>query len=82
VYGGGLTALLVRRQDNGGSFTCRKCKKNKTTYQAKQTRSSDEPMTMFIRCLNCGHRWKGMSYRTRVCVCACVYMCVCACVRV
>jgi DNA-directed RNA polymerase subunit M/transcription elongation factor TFIIS len=27
-------------EDVGGSFTCGRCKGNKTTYQAKQTRSS------------------------------------------
>jgi transcription elongation factor S-II len=45
-------------EDVGGSFTCGRCKGNKTSYQAKQTRSSDEPMTMFVRCLTCGNRWK------------------------
>lgn len=45
-------------EDVGGSFTCGRCKGNKTTYQAKQTRSSDEPMTMFVRCMTCGNRWK------------------------
>jgi len=45
-------------EDVGGSFTCGRCKGNKTIYQAKQTRSSDEPMTMFVRCMTCGNRWK------------------------
>lgn len=41
-----------------GQFTCGKCKTNKTTYYQMQTRSADEPMTTFVRCLNCGNRWK------------------------
>ena len=40
------------------TFTCRKCKSNKCTYYALQTRSSDEPMTIFVTCLDCGQRWK------------------------
>lgn len=40
------------------TFTCRKCKNNKCTYYAMQTRSADEPMTIFVQCLTCGQRWK------------------------
>ena len=39
-------------------YTCGKCKKNRCSYYEMQTRSADEPMTMFISCLHCGHRWK------------------------
>lgn len=39
-------------------YTCGKCKKNKCSYYEMQTRSADEPMTMFFTCLNCGNRWK------------------------
>ena len=39
-------------------YTCSKCKKNKCSYYELQTRSADEPMTIFITCLHCGHRWK------------------------
>lgn len=38
---------------------CGKCKKNKITYYELQTRSADEPMTCFYRCLTCGNRWKN-----------------------
>ena len=41
-----------------GEFTCKKCKQSKTSYTALQTRSSDEPMTLFVRCLTCGNRWR------------------------
>ena len=40
------------------TFTCRKCRQNKCTYYQLQTRSSDEPMTTFVTCLNCDNRWK------------------------
>jgi len=40
------------------TFTCRKCKQNKCTFYLIQTRASDEPMTCFVQCVNCGNRWK------------------------
>jgi len=40
------------------TFTCKKCKSNKCTYYAVQTRSADEPMTIYVTCLECGQRWK------------------------
>jgi transcription elongation factor S-II len=40
------------------TFTCKKCKSNKCSYYALQTRSADEPMTIFVTCLDCGCRWK------------------------
>ena len=40
------------------TFTCRKCKGNKCTYYNLQTRSSDEAMTCYVSCINCGNRWK------------------------
>jgi transcription elongation factor S-II len=40
------------------TFTCRKCKSKKCTYTAVQTRSADEPMTIFVSCIDCGQRWK------------------------
>ena len=41
-----------------GLLECRKCKSKKTTYFQMQTRSADEPMTVFASCLKCGNRWK------------------------
>ena len=40
------------------SFTCRKCRSKKCTYYELQTRSADEPMTIFITCLDCGSKRK------------------------
>lgn len=39
-------------------FRCGKCKRNSCIYREKQVRSADEPMTLFITCLNCGNRWR------------------------
>jgi transcription elongation factor S-II len=44
--------------NNQGSFTCKKCKQSKTTHYSLQTRSADEPMTVFVCCLVCGNRWR------------------------
>ena len=41
-----------------GAYTCRGCKSKKTQYTCMQTRSADEPMTIFVACLKCGRRWK------------------------
>lgn len=41
-----------------GAFTCSKCKSKKTSFVEMQTRSADEPMTLFIQCLSCSKRWK------------------------
>ena len=40
-------------------FTCRKCKSKRCTYYELQTRSADEPATIFITCLYCGKNWKS-----------------------
>mmetsp|Transcript_62724 Transcript_62724/g.152707 ORF Transcript_62724/g.152707 Transcript_62724/m.152707 type:complete len:341 (-) Transcript_62724:1194-2216(-) len=50
----GITGDLLK----ASLFTCGRCKSTKTTSTQKQTRSADEPMTVFVLCLNCGKRWK------------------------
>ena len=48
----------IQSEIQDGIFQCRKCNSRKTTYYSLQTRSADEPMTNFITCVNCKHRWK------------------------
>ena len=43
---------------SSGIYKCKKCGGNQTTQSEMQTRSADEPMTLFIRCLNCDYQWK------------------------
>jgi transcription elongation factor S-II len=40
-------------------YQCRKCRSRKCTYYSAQIRSADEPMTVFISCLDCGQNWKN-----------------------
>jgi transcription elongation factor S-II len=40
-------------------YKCNRCGKRECTYYEMQTRSADEPMTVFITCLNCGKQWKN-----------------------
>ncbi len=39
-------------------FQCNRCHKRECTYYELQTRSADEPTTIFVNCLNCGKRWR------------------------
>lgn len=38
-------------------FACPACGARRATYVQVQTRSADEGMTCFVRCLECDHRW-------------------------
>ena len=40
------------------AFRCGRCGKSKCTYYQMQTRSADEPITTFVRCMVCGKRWR------------------------
>jgi transcription elongation factor S-II len=40
-------------------FTCKKCRSKRCTYYELQTRSADEPATIFVTCLDCGKNWKS-----------------------
>lgn len=40
------------------TFMCRKCHSRNCTYYMQQTRSADEPMTIFVTCIDCGQRFK------------------------
>ena len=33
-----------------------KCKQNKCTITLAQLRSADEPMSVLVTCMNCGHK--------------------------
>ncbi len=39
-------------------FVCGKCKSRECVYREVQIRSCDEPMTLFIKCIQCGHKWR------------------------
>ncbi|KAK2748385.1 RNA polymerase II elongation factor [Onygenales sp. PD_40] len=40
------------------SLQCGKCGQKKVTYTEAQTRSADEPMTLFCTCVVCGKSWR------------------------
>ena len=42
-----------------GVYKCAKCGCDKTRQYEMQTRSADEPMTLFITCVECGNSWKN-----------------------
>ena len=39
-------------------FQCGRCKKRECSYMELQTRSCDEPASLFIQCIRCGHNWR------------------------
>ena len=39
-------------------FTCSKCKNNECKTYSLQTRSADEPTTIFVNCIKCNNTWK------------------------
>lgn len=43
---------------DSGMFQCGKCKSFDIETRQAQTRSADEPMTIFAYCQGCGKRWK------------------------
>lgn len=51
------TVLETFKPKFSTEFKCGKCKQKKTTHYSVQTRSSDEPSTIFVECVNCGNRW-------------------------
>lgn len=45
-------------QSSTDMFTCKKCRGKRCTYFELQTRSADEPATIFVNCLDCGKNWR------------------------
>ena len=52
-------ANYMHDKDYKGLFRCGKCRGYKTTFYQMQTRSADEPMTVFVTCHTCNIRWKS-----------------------
>ena len=51
-------ATLLQFADNKSLLQCSRCKEFKVTYYQRQTRSADEPMSVFATCHACGKKWK------------------------
>lgn len=46
---------VAQNKSTTSDYECPKCQKRKATITYVQTRSADEPMTMFVHCVECGH---------------------------
>jgi len=55
IFGG---ADSMRGASKTSSANCPKCEYNEAYYYQIQTRSADEPMTTFYKCVKCAHDWK------------------------
>jgi DNA-directed RNA polymerase subunit M/transcription elongation factor TFIIS len=49
--------ILEERESSGAFIQCKKCGSNDVDTEQKQTRSADEPMTIFCMCKRCGKRF-------------------------
>lgn len=47
----------AKKERASGFLTCRNCRSTHVDVDQMQTRSADEPMTLFALCLECGNRW-------------------------
>ena len=57
----GHRAVITGQEETSVTDTlikCHNCKNNTVQTRELQTRSSDEPMTVFCNCTTCGKRWK------------------------
>ena len=50
-----IKELLVNTSSYTTAYVCKKCSSTKSRVTYVQTRSSDEPMTAFIKCVDCNH---------------------------
>jgi DNA-directed RNA polymerase subunit M/transcription elongation factor TFIIS len=46
-----------RKERSAGFITCQKCKSADVDVDQVQTRSADEPMTLYALCCACGSKW-------------------------
>jgi DNA-directed RNA polymerase subunit M/transcription elongation factor TFIIS len=53
-----INRLKTQISTKQGIFPCPQCKKSNTDTVELQTRASDEPMTIFNTCRDCGKAWK------------------------
>ena len=54
-----MQLALRSRGAGSGLVVCRSCKSGDVSIEARQTRSADEGMTLFMQCNACGCRWRG-----------------------
>ena len=55
IYRKELEEFKKNNKSYSTAFTCKKCKSNKSEISERQTRSGDEPTTIYITCAECGY---------------------------
>lgn len=53
-----LAEIAKSKRVSSMMFKCSKCGQRDVDYYEMQTRSADEPMTVFITCNSCGNKWR------------------------
>jgi DNA-directed RNA polymerase subunit M/transcription elongation factor TFIIS len=52
-----ISLALKKEQGSKGAGKCRFCSSKELVFISKQTRSSDEPATIFVKCVLCKKTW-------------------------
>ena len=52
------TSDSLRLEPNTEMFTCGRCRSKRCFFYEVQTRSADEPMTVFVTCCDCKHQMR------------------------
>lgn len=48
----------IKKEKKKGTSRCQRCKSWYVNYTTAQTRSADEPSTLFFYCTDCEYRWR------------------------
>lgn len=57
-YEADISRIRDEAEIKEGDTPCKRCNSKRVIYTSKQTRSGDEPETLFFACNDCGYTWR------------------------